>query len=64
MSPIPRPQNRVSGGSGSGRHARESEDVDTRALNAILDGIGRMQVNMNLDQAGRWRIARRPGAPW
>lgn len=64
MSPIPRPQNRVSGGSGSGRHARESEDVDTRALNAIVDGIGRMQVNMNLDQAGRWRIARRPGAPW
>ncbi|PNP44374.1 hypothetical protein TGAMA5MH_03980 [Trichoderma gamsii] len=65
MSPIPRPQNRISGGSGSGsRHARISEDVDTRALNAVVDGIGRMQVNMNLDQAGRWRIARRPGAPW
>ncbi|EHK42180.1 uncharacterized protein TrAtP1_011864 [Trichoderma atroviride] len=65
MSPIPRPQNRVRSGSGSGsRHARNSEDVDTRALNAVVDGIGRMQVNMNLDQAGRWRIARRPGAPW
>lgn len=64
MSPIPRPQNRVHGGSGSGRHARNSEDADTRALNAVVDGIGRMQVNMNLDQAGRWRIARRPGAPW
>lgn len=65
MSPIPRPQNRVSGGSGSGsRHARNSEDVDTQALNAVVDGIGRMQVNMNLDQAGRWRIARRPGASW
>lgn len=62
MSPIPRPQ-RVSGGSSS-RYARNSEDVDTQALNAVVDGIGRMQVNMNLDQAGRWRIARRPGAPW
>lgn len=62
-SPIPRPQNRVSGGSGS-RYTRNTEDVDARALNAVVDGIGRMQVNMNLDQAGRWRIARRPGAPW
>ncbi|KAK1244203.1 hypothetical protein MKX08_002341 [Trichoderma sp. CBMAI-0020] len=64
MSSIPRTQNRIRGGSGSGRHAQNSEDVDTRALNAVVDGIGRMQVNMNLDQAGRWRIARRPGAPW
>ncbi|KAL7896811.1 hypothetical protein HDV63DRAFT_71703 [Trichoderma sp. SZMC 28014] len=61
MSPIPRPQ-RVSGD--GGRHAPSSEAVDTQALNAVVDGIGRMQVNMNLDQAGRWRIARRPGAPW
>lgn len=66
MSPIPRPQNRASGGSGSGssRYARNPEDVDAQALNAVVDGIGRMQVNMNLDPAGRWRIARRPGAPW
>lgn len=63
MSPIPRPQNRASGGSGS-RYARGPEDVDAQALNAVVDGIGRMQVNMNLDPAGRWRIARRPGAPW
>ncbi|KAL6897525.1 hypothetical protein GGI43DRAFT_95974 [Trichoderma evansii] len=62
-SPIPRPQNRVGGGSDS-RYARNPEDVDSQALNAVVDGIGRMQVNMNLDQAGRWRIARRPGAPW
>lgn len=62
-SPIPRPRNRVSGGSGS-RYARYPEDVDAHALNAVVDGIGRLQVNMNLDRAGRWRIARRPGAPW
>ncbi|UKZ93368.1 uncharacterized protein TrAFT101_008282 [Trichoderma asperellum] len=62
MSPIPRPQNRASGGSSS-RYARSPEDVDAQALNAVVDGIGRMQVNMNLDPAGRWRIARRPGAP-
>ncbi|KAM0264239.1 hypothetical protein ACHAQJ_000726 [Trichoderma viride] len=60
MSPLPRPQNRV-----SGRYAAQnSEDVDNQALNAVVDGIGRMQVSMNLDQAGRWRIARRTGAPW
>lgn len=38
---------------------RDSADTDALALNAVLDGIGRMQVDMNLDQAGRWRIARR-----
>ncbi|KAL7785275.1 hypothetical protein V8C37DRAFT_405899 [Trichoderma ceciliae] len=59
MSPTRRPQNRV-----SARYAHSSEDVDTQALNAVVDGFGRMQVNMNLDPAGRWRIARRAGAPW
>ncbi|RFU72803.1 hypothetical protein TARUN_9457 [Trichoderma arundinaceum] len=49
MSPMPRPQNR----GGRGRHAQNAEDVDAQALNAVVDGIGRMQVNMNLDQAER-----------
>ncbi|KAM6486408.1 hypothetical protein HDV62DRAFT_386476 [Trichoderma sp. SZMC 28011] len=53
MSPIRRPQVR-----GRGDYVRDSEDTDALALNAVLDGIGRMQVDMNLDQAGRWRIAR------
>ncbi|KAL5088609.1 hypothetical protein Trisim1_006302 [Trichoderma cf. simile WF8] len=54
MSPIRRPQVR-----GRGGYVRDSEDTDALALNAVLDGIGRIQVDMNLDQAGRWRIARR-----
>lgn len=54
MSPIRRPRVRSRGG-----YVRDSEDTDALALNAVLDGIGRMQVDMNLDQAGRWRIARR-----
>ncbi|KAL7919759.1 hypothetical protein ACQKWADRAFT_322719 [Trichoderma austrokoningii] len=61
MSPIPRPLPRNSG-SGS-RYARNTEDVEARALNAVVDGIGIMHVNMSLE-AGRWRIARQPGAPW
>ncbi|KAL7915425.1 hypothetical protein GGI35DRAFT_181771 [Trichoderma velutinum] len=61
MSPIRRPQVR-----GRGGHARNPEDTDALALNAVVDGIGRMQVNMNLDQAGRWRIARQSESesPW
>lgn len=59
MSPIRRPQ--IRGRSG---HARNSEETDAQALNAVVEGIGRMQVNMILDQAGRWRIARRTDAPW
>ncbi|KAL6806968.1 hypothetical protein GGI42DRAFT_265045 [Trichoderma sp. SZMC 28013] len=54
MSPIRRPQVR-----GRGSYVRDSEDTDALALNAVIDGIGRIQVDMNLDQAGRWRIARR-----
>ncbi|KAH6611603.1 hypothetical protein Trco_001623 [Trichoderma cornu-damae] len=60
MSPTPRPQNRGRGSS----HAHGPDGVDAQALNAVVDGIGSMQVSMNLDQAGRWRIARRTGAPW
>ncbi|KAL7941809.1 hypothetical protein V8C42DRAFT_348348 [Trichoderma barbatum] len=59
MSPIRRPQLR-----GRGDYTRNSAETDIQALNAVMDGIGRMQVNMNLDQAGRWRIARRNDSPW
>ncbi|KAK4082787.1 uncharacterized protein Triagg1_1677 [Trichoderma aggressivum f. europaeum] len=60
MSPTRRPQAR-----GRGSYARDSEDTDSLALNAVVDGIGRIQVDMNLDQAGRWRIARqRDDSSW
>ncbi|UKZ45941.1 hypothetical protein TrVGV298_000135 [Trichoderma virens] len=59
MSPIQRPQVR-----GRGGFARDLEETDAQALNAVVDGIGRMQVSMSLDQAGRWRIARRNDSPW
>ncbi|KAL6691487.1 hypothetical protein J3F84DRAFT_163475 [Trichoderma pleuroticola] len=59
MSPIRRPQVRS-----RSNYVRDSEDTDALALNAVVDGIGRIQVDMNLDQAGRWRIARRSDSPW
>lgn len=34
---------------------KETEEV----MNSILDGIGRMHVTMNKDNAGRWRIRRK-----
>ncbi|TFA98786.1 hypothetical protein CCMA1212_009348 [Trichoderma ghanense] len=51
---------------GNRRYPRSTpaEDTEAQALSAVVEGIGRMQVNMNLDQAGRWRIARRADAPW
>ncbi|PTB69268.1 hypothetical protein BBK36DRAFT_1165553 [Trichoderma citrinoviride] len=51
-------------GNGNRRCPRTAEETEALALNAVVEGIGRMQVNMNLDQAGRWRIARRADAPW
>ncbi|PTB78849.1 hypothetical protein M440DRAFT_1202821 [Trichoderma longibrachiatum ATCC 18648] len=51
-------------GKGSRRYPRTAEETEAQALSAVVEGIGRMQVNMNLDQAGRWRIARRADAPW
>ncbi|KAL6879301.1 hypothetical protein J3F83DRAFT_297413 [Trichoderma novae-zelandiae] len=51
-------------GNGNRRYPRTAEETEAQALNAVVEGIGRMQVNMNLDQAGRWRIARRADAPW
>ncbi|KAL7808800.1 hypothetical protein V8C44DRAFT_359581 [Trichoderma aethiopicum] len=51
-------------GKSSRRYPRTAEETEAQALSAVVEGIGRMQVNMNLDQAGRWRIARRADAPW
>ncbi|KAL7811987.1 hypothetical protein V8C26DRAFT_211560 [Trichoderma gracile] len=51
-------------GNGTRLYPRTAEETEAQALSAVVEGIGRMQVNMNLDQAGRWRIARRADAPW
>lgn len=51
-------------GIGNRLYPRTAEETEAQALSAVVEGIGRMQVNMNLDQAGRWRIARRADAPW
>ena len=42
------------------RDALAPEDSDL--LDAVVEGIGRVHVTMNMDDAGRWRI-KRPGGP-
>ncbi|KAK1237019.1 hypothetical protein MKX07_000441 [Trichoderma sp. CBMAI-0711] len=70
MSPIARPQvlshihNYAYGYDRGGSVSVSGKETEAQALSAVVEGIGRMQVNMNLDQAGRWRIARRADAPW
>lgn len=41
-------------------NGHDDDDDNASMLDAVLEGIGRVYITMNQDQAGRWRISRPP----
>ena len=42
------------------RHAGGDEQVQSELLDSVVDGIAKVTVSMDRDEAGRWRIRRLP----